>query len=255
MNECDGHPKPALPGALLRLCCTALALTLAPLAQAQTAVEYGNVGATVSGKPAVAARQAKQARAAQPAAAGQPTPAEAAGTKKKPVASRTATRVEVPLCSTEAAAPLPVNVTVGKTTLLKLPAPIVRRTLGDEEVVQAALLSPQVLYLLGVEPGATNMILQDKTGKCTLVDVVVGMDAGALQSQFDRFFPEEKALKVSAAADTLVLSGTVADATKVDRVLELARAYVRGGGAGAGGGGAGGGGGAAGGLQLPRIVN
>lgn len=116
---------------------------------------------------------------------------------------------------------------LGKSTLVRLPEPVVNRTVGNPAIVQAKLVSPQTLYLLGVEIGATNMIIQGKSGECTVVDVVVGMDPSGLQTTLLDLMPEEKDIKVTAAADTLVMSGTVADATAVHRAIELANAFVR----------------------------
>ena len=61
-------------------------------------------------------------------------------------------------------APVSVDVITGKSTLIKLPGPITLRTLGDKDIVQARLLSPQTLYILGGNIGSTNMILQDSGG-------------------------------------------------------------------------------------------
>ena len=122
-----------------------------------------------------------------------------------------------------------VNLDSGKSTLFRLPdgMTLTLRTLGDEDVVQARLLNPQTLYLLGAGIGSTNMILQDARGVCTIVDVTVGMDAGALQAKLAQLMPDEKSIRVTSAADTLVLTGVVADATTVDQAISIANAYVR----------------------------
>ena len=72
------------------------------------------------------------------------------------------------------------------------------------------------------------MILQDSAGRCTIVDIAVGMDTGALQAKLAQLLPAEKAIQVTSAADSLVLSGMVSDAGKVDQAILLATAYVRG---------------------------
>ena len=130
-------------------------------------------------------------------------------------------------CNGEPAAPSMMTLPIGKSTLLKLPEPVSNRTLGNPSVAQAMLVSPETLYLLGVEIGATNMIVQGKSGRCSAIDVVVTMDPGALQSALHELMPEEKDIKVSAAADSLILSGTVSDSLAASRVNDLALAYVR----------------------------
>ena len=130
-------------------------------------------------------------------------------------------------CNGETALPGKMTLAIGKSTLLKLPEPVTNRTLGNPAVAQAMMVAPETLYLLGVEIGSTNMILQGKSGRCSAIDVVVTMDTAALQSAFSELMPDEKNIRVSAAADSLILSGTVADALVASRAYDLALAFVR----------------------------
>ena len=171
-----------------------------------------------------------------------------------------------------------VQVSVGKSTVIRPPSPVTRVLLGNPEHSQAGkpteltgkddkreapmaagdnkqrpgvadldvlLLSPTEVYVLGKSIGSTNVVLLDRSGQCTAFDVVVTMDTGALQGVIQQLLPEEKNVRVHAAFDSVVLMGTVSDAGAVTRVLDLANAYVRNaGGAGASVAGA-----------NPRIVN
>lgn len=130
-------------------------------------------------------------------------------------------------CNGESVLPSKMAIPVGKSTLLRLQEEITNRTLANPAVAQAMLVAPETLYLLGVEVGTTNMILQGKSGKCTAIDVAVTMDSGALQATLSELMPEEKDIRVTAAADSLVLSGTVTDAMVAARVYDLALAFVR----------------------------
>lgn len=89
------------------------------------------------------------------------------------------------------------------------------------------LVAPETLYLLGIEVGTTNMILQGKSGQCNAIDITVSMDPSALLASYKELMPEETDLRVTAAADSLVLSGTVSDAIAVARAFDLAVAFVR----------------------------
>ncbi len=130
-------------------------------------------------------------------------------------------------CNGEVASPAKIIVPIGKSTLLKLPDAVTNRTLGNPNVAQAMLVAPETLYLLGVAVGTTNMILQGKNGSCSVIDVTVTMDPAGLMNTFKELLPEEKDIHVSAAADSLVLSGTVSDSVALSRAVELAQAYVR----------------------------
>jgi pilus assembly protein CpaC len=132
-----------------------------------------------------------------------------------------------PSCTGEVREHSTVNVAVGKSTMVALPEAVRTRTVGNPNIVQAMLVSPQTLYLLGTDVGATNMIVQGRSGSCSVIDVVVGVDPGGLQATLAQLMPDEHDVRISAAADSLVLSGTVADAVKVQRVVELANAFVQ----------------------------
>lgn len=154
-------------------------------------------------------------------------PLQAATTAKKQsvtVPGVTAQASLVPPASTIEFAPQ-VGVTVGKSTLLKLPTTAARISVGNPAVADVILLNPTEIYLLGKAVGSTNVILWSKSGHSTVVDVIVGMDTTALQGKLQQLLPGEKNIKVSVAADSLVLTGTVTDAVKVEKAVALAEAY------------------------------
>jgi len=131
-----------------------------------------------------------------------------------------------PSCVGAAAEAEQVTVPVGKSRMLQLPEPVRTRTLGNPSVVQAMLVSPQTLYLLGLDVGTTNMIVQGRTGRCTIIDVTVGADPGGLQASLHSLMPEARGVRVSSAADSLVLSGNVPDSTTAQKVMDIANAFV-----------------------------
>jgi len=166
--------------------------------------------------PAKAPPQARSAAPARPKAAG----ATAAGPAPdaRPLAAG---------CSGEAARPAALNLNMGKSTMLRLPEKVVHRSVGNPSIVQAMLVAPDTLYIAGVDVGTTNMIVQGRSGLCSVVDIVVAMDPAALQATLGTAMPDEKDIRVLAAADSLVLTGTVSDAGAIARAVELATAYVR----------------------------
>jgi pilus assembly protein CpaC len=111
--------------------------------------------------------------------------------------------------------------------MLPLAGKVAGRSVGNPGVVQAMLVAPDTLYVAGVAIGSTNMVVQLASGICQLVDVDVALDAAGLQAALATLLPQEKDVRVSAAADSLVLSGTVSDGPTLAQVLDLAHAYVR----------------------------
>ena len=133
---------------------------------------------------------------------------------------------KTPTCTSAASEPEQVVLPVGKSRMLSLPEPVRTRTLGNPSIVQAMLVSPQTLYLLGLDVGTTNMIMQGKSGRCSVIDVIVGADPGGLQATLHNLLPEARRVRVSAAADSLVLTGTVADSIQAQKILDIANAFV-----------------------------
>lgn len=118
-----------------------------------------------------------------------------------------------------------VDAILGKSTLVRLPAPVVRISVGNPSVADVVLINPREVYLLGKSIGSTNVILWGKSGQATIVDVAVAMDTAALQNRLNLLLPNEKNIMVSASADTVVLSGRVSNAVKASQAVELAEAY------------------------------
>jgi pilus assembly protein CpaC len=191
---------------------------LAGLAQAQSALEAGAIAGKTGGTVV--------AQAAQPGQKSKAAPKKTAAAITTAAAPK-GRAMEGPNCSGDAILPQKLVLPLGKSTLVHLPEAVANRAVGNPDIVKAMLMSPQTLYLLGVDIGMTNMIIQGRSGSCTAIDVVVSMDPAGLQSTLTQLMPEEKNIKVSAAADTLVMTGSVEDATAVSRAMELANAFVR----------------------------
>ena len=131
-----------------------------------------------------------------------------------------------PRCAGEAARPGNMTLQLGKSNLMRMPEAVLHRSIGNPSVLQAMLVAPDTLYLLGVDLGSTNMIIQGKSGACSVVDIVVAMDLAGLQASLAAVLPEENNIRVSSAADSVVLSGSVSDAAAAARAVELATAFV-----------------------------
>ncbi|MEP6604548.1 MAG: type II and III secretion system protein family protein [Nitrosospira sp.] len=120
-----------------------------------------------------------------------------------------------------------MDVILGKSFLLKLPVPITRLSVGNPEIADVTVISPGEIYVVGKTIGITNVILWTRGGQTTVINVAVLMDAAALQSKLQELMPNEENIRVSAAADSLVLSGMISDSLMADRAVTLADAYVR----------------------------
>src|SRR4029434_1186195 len=91
-----------------------------------------------------------------------------------------------------------ITLVIGKSTLLRLDAPIDRISVGNPDIADVTIISPRELYLLGKTFGSTNIILWRKGGQTTVIDVAVNLDAGLLQDKLAQLLPDEKGIRVSA---------------------------------------------------------
>jgi pilus assembly protein CpaC len=150
--------------------------------------------------------------------------------------------------------PVSLALTEGKSVLRQFDWPVARYAVGDPCIADAMLVNPQQLYLLGKRPGTTNIILWNKQGEATILDLTVGVDTAALQASY-AMLPDKagEAIRITPAGDTLIVSGTVADAVQVDQVLALANAHLQRGARAQGGGGGAGGNGE--GQSAPKVIN
>ncbi len=120
-----------------------------------------------------------------------------------------------------------MNLVIGKSTLLRLPSAIDRISVGNPNVADVTLIGGRELYLLGKTVGSTNVILWRKGGATIIIDVAVNIDTAGLQNRMNELLPDEKGIKVGTAADSIVLSGEVSSAAKVEQVVSITEAYVR----------------------------
>lgn len=132
---------------------------------------------------------------------------------------------QVASASTEVAPPMAL--VIGKSTILRLPSPAARISVGNPVVADINLINPREAYLLGKEIGSTNLIIWTRDGTATVIDITVNIDAAALQARVRELLPDEPGVTVDVAYDSVVLKGEVSDAMKMDQVLAIADAFVR----------------------------
>lgn len=64
-----------------------------------------------------------------------------------------------------------------------------------------------------------------KGGTTTLMDLSVGVDVQTLRASMQELVPSEKNVRVDALADTLVVSGSVSDPIRLQRLMSLAEIF------------------------------
>lgn len=111
-------------------------------------------------------------------------------------------------------AAVPVEVTAGKETILKLKNTSQRVSLANPDVADVRLVSPTEIVINGKKPGLTSLIVWDTEGKTTFFDVMVTM-AGIKEEtkietleQYIKEIVPNSDIKAERQGDTLILRGT-----------------------------------------------
>lgn len=123
--------------------------------------------------------------------------------------------------------PNQLTIAAGTSRVLVLPQAIERVSVAQPGVVDVVLTGQRELYVLGRGIGLSNIMLWTRGSPVSVIDVQVEMDVRALRQQIERLMPQETDLKVQAAADSVVLWGTVSNVIKAEQAAALAQGHVR----------------------------
>lgn len=96
---------------------------------------------------------------------------------------------------------------------------------ADTEIT---LLSPTEMLVVGRRPGSANVIIQDREGRCVVRDITVTVDPQTLEGTLRQLVPNEPGVRVAAADNAIVLTGTVRDTSTLDQVMTVADVYGNG---------------------------
>lgn len=121
--------------------------------------------------------------------------------------------------------PVSIALVAGKSRVYKFKEPVSRISIGDPNVADVMVVNPLEIYLLGKKSGSTNVLVWHAGERTTAIDVTVGADTVAIQGLFKQLMPDQKHLRVSAAGESLVLSGQVTDAVRVQQAVQIAEEY------------------------------
>jgi len=134
--------------------------------------------------------------------------------------------------SSVALAAIPVQVFIGKGTILKpfesKPEELSKRVfISDPEIADFELISPTEIVINGKKIGSTSLIVWDKQGKATVFDITVigDINIGNLEAQIKAVAPNDD-ITVEFAKDTIVLSGKAFNQQTIDKVVQITQAYA-----------------------------
>src|SRR5262245_46409978 len=118
-----------------------------------------------------------------------------------------------------------VRLTVGRSAVVDLGAPIARVSLTSADVADAMVTSSNQLLVNGKLPGTISMFVWERNGTLRQFEVVVQRDLNLLNEQIHRLFPGES-IDAQSNGKSIVLSGMVSNKELMDKARTVAAGYV-----------------------------
>jgi pilus assembly protein CpaC len=119
----------------------------------------------------------------------------------------------------------PVDLLVGRSTILNVASPIARVSLTVPDIADALVTSPQQLLIHGKTPGTISLFVWDRAGGISTFEVNVRRDLSQLAEQMKQLFPGEP-ITVAGSGKDVVISGTVSSKYVIDKAADVAGGYV-----------------------------
>ncbi|NIC07548.1 type II and III secretion system protein family protein [Billgrantia bachuensis] len=122
-----------------------------------------------------------------------------------------------------------VAVELNKAQVLQFPRAVRVVSVGNPEIADLVVMGSRQLYVLGKSTGTTNVVLWDQSENIQgTLNVTVTHDLEALKGHLHALLPDEN-IQVRSAQDSIVLSGEVSSAERLDTALRLATRFAGGG--------------------------
>ena len=119
-----------------------------------------------------------------------------------------------------------INLPRGSSMAVDLPADARDVIVPNPVVAEAMLHSPRRITIIGLQPGETDAVVLDASGR-TILSLRIRVDAGvsALQDTLARMMPGSR-VQAEAVNDSIILTGPVGSPGEADRATQVARAFV-----------------------------
>ncbi|MEH0199035.1 type II and III secretion system protein family protein [Caulobacter sp. CCNWLY153] len=119
-----------------------------------------------------------------------------------------------------------LNLPRGKSAIIELPVDVRDMLVTNPQVADAVLRSPRRIYVLGVGKGSTDAVFFDAAGRKLLTLAIrVDEDAGLLQDTLRKVLPDSR-IEVQPVRDSVILTGTVANAGDASKAALVAQQFV-----------------------------
>jgi len=148
---------------------------------------------------------------------GAPAPAQAQSTGPAPVLN---------VGVSEHAISRKLDLSIGRSLIVELPRDAKEVFVANPKVANAVVRSARKLFIIGIADGNTSMFVIDAEGRqISALEIEVGRDLNVLRQTLRSAMPTAQ-IEVKPAGTSILLIGTVANASEATQAVDIANAFV-----------------------------
>lgn len=119
-----------------------------------------------------------------------------------------------------------LDLSIGRSLIVELPRDAKEVFVANPKVANAVVRSARKLFVIGMADGSTSMFVMDAEGRqITALEIEVGRDLNVLRQTLRAAMPGAD-IQVKPAGDSILLVGTVANASEATQAVDIASAFV-----------------------------
>ncbi|MFJ5369079.1 type II and III secretion system protein family protein [Bosea sp. CER48] len=119
-----------------------------------------------------------------------------------------------------------LDLSIGRSLVIELPRDAKEVFVANPKVANAVVRTARKLFVIGIADGATSMFVMDAEGRqITALEINVGRDLNVLRQTLRTALPNSQ-IEIKPAGDSILLVGTVPNASEATQAVDIANAFV-----------------------------
>lgn len=119
-----------------------------------------------------------------------------------------------------------LDLSIGRSVIVELPRDAKEVFVANPRVANAVVRSARKLFIIGIADGATSIFVMDAEGRqISALEIAVGRDLNVLRQTLRSALPRAQ-IEVKPAGNTILLVGSVANASEATQAVDIANAFV-----------------------------
>jgi pilus assembly protein CpaC len=128
--------------------------------------------------------------------------------------------------SSEHAIARKLDLSIGRSLVIELPRDAKEVFVANPKVANAVVRSARKIFIIGIADGSTSMFVIDAEGRqISALEIEVGRDLNVLRQTLRSAMPNAR-IEVKPAGTSILLVGSVANASEATQAVDIANAFV-----------------------------